>query len=334
MHKVIVERPRRNPGPGKKGRRDNLPDELLPKCEGIKRSHRCRKGLTDLLGPLKRWLQSQVGRPWNDVYSEACAVIKPDSIVRAHIKTHLLEFVERHTFMHEGKVCVLDTGYLGRGVIPVTGRRYGRSRFFVHPESGLLCVISQKSRNAWRAEERARRAEHFRWLDDNVALKQIGGIWFLCRFRTVPPRGPFKAYDYAAGQIVGRGGLHWRDGQYLHCIAKRQLSRRELTTYGLRNASAPSVQSSIGYSRCRLKTALCIPSVRAARFQPSTLEVVWQINRSIRTARFFETMSKRRKGFPSETSVKRGFRVVHGNKEFQEKLGRNDLCPCASGRSF
>lgn len=44
-------------------------------------------------------------------------------------------------------------------------------------------------------------------------------------------------------------------------------------------------------------------------------------------------MSKRRRGFPSETAVKRGDRVVNG-KEFLEKLGRNDLCPCNSGKRF
>jgi len=48
----------------------------------------------------------------------------------------------------------------------------------------------------------------------------------------------------------------------------------------------------------------------------------------------FEITSKRRKGFPSETNVKRGLRIVHGNKELSEKLGRNDLCPCGSERSF
>ena len=48
----------------------------------------------------------------------------------------------------------------------------------------------------------------------------------------------------------------------------------------------------------------------------------------------FEITSKRRKGFPSETRVKKGWRVVHGMKELTEKLGRNDLCPCGSGRSF
>jgi hypothetical protein len=45
-------------------------------------------------------------------------------------------------------------------------------------------------------------------------------------------------------------------------------------------------------------------------------------------------MSKRRKGFSSETRVKRSHRVVHGDKELQEKLGCNDLCPCNSGRCF
>jgi uncharacterized protein YecA (UPF0149 family) len=49
---------------------------------------------------------------------------------------------------------------------------------------------------------------------------------------------------------------------------------------------------------------------------------------------FFESMSKRRKGFPSEAKVKRGLRVVHGDKELMEKVGRNDLCPCGSGARF
>lgn len=48
----------------------------------------------------------------------------------------------------------------------------------------------------------------------------------------------------------------------------------------------------------------------------------------------FEPKRKRRRGYPSETAVKRGERVVHGDKELQEKLGKDDLCPCGSGRSF
>lgn len=48
----------------------------------------------------------------------------------------------------------------------------------------------------------------------------------------------------------------------------------------------------------------------------------------------FERTSKRRKGYPSETRVKRGVRIVHVDKELNEKLGRNDLCPCGSGVCF
>jgi hypothetical protein len=45
-------------------------------------------------------------------------------------------------------------------------------------------------------------------------------------------------------------------------------------------------------------------------------------------------MSKRRRGFPSESKVKRGDRVVHVNVDLVEKLGRNDPCPCGSARRF
>ena len=49
---------------------------------------------------------------------------------------------------------------------------------------------------------------------------------------------------------------------------------------------------------------------------------------------FYERTSKRRKGFPSETRVGKGQRIVHGDKELVEKLGRRDQCPCGSGRRF
>jgi len=49
----------------------------------------------------------------------------------------------------------------------------------------------------------------------------------------------------------------------------------------------------------------------------------------------FELSSKRRQGFPSETRVKRGHRIVHGDKELIEKLAettraRADRAPLSS----
>jgi len=87
MHKVICEEPRHGGGREKSGRRAQLADDLLPTAEGMRRPHRDRKWFGEHLSPLRRWLRSQVGRPWNLVYGEACAVIKPDSVVRNHINS-------------------------------------------------------------------------------------------------------------------------------------------------------------------------------------------------------------------------------------------------------
>jgi uncharacterized protein YecA (UPF0149 family) len=77
-----------------------------------------------------------------------------------------------------------------------------------------------------------------------------------------------------------------------------------------------------------------VPPATGGRHVPN-LEAVWQsaANTSANSTAF-ERTSKRRNGFPSETRVKRGIRVVHGDKELLEKLGRNDLCPCGSRRRF
>lgn len=56
--------------------------------------------------------------------------------------------------------------------------------------------------------------------------------------------------------------------------------------------------------------------------------------RTTTTRRPFERTSKRRRGYPSEQQVKTGDRVVHGDEDLLEKLGRNDPCPCRSGRAF
>src|SRR5207237_1017983 len=95
MHKIIVERPRYGGGRERYNRRANVPIEDRPMSESMRAPHTDRKSFGENLAPLRRWLRSQVGRLWDDIYSEACSVIKPDSTVRNHIKGHLLEMVER-----------------------------------------------------------------------------------------------------------------------------------------------------------------------------------------------------------------------------------------------
>src|SRR5688572_532029 len=72
MFKVIVERPRRGAGWSGERAPDAL-DEDARAHESIVHRHRQRKSLNENLNPLRRWLERQVDRPWDKVYSELCA---------------------------------------------------------------------------------------------------------------------------------------------------------------------------------------------------------------------------------------------------------------------
>ena len=96
MARVVIERPRyhssgryREVRPRDVTRRDIETLGDLPHCEGMRRPHVRRKSLFDLLGPLRKFLVRQVGRPWDNVYSEICERISPNSTVQLHILGHL-----------------------------------------------------------------------------------------------------------------------------------------------------------------------------------------------------------------------------------------------------
>lgn len=256
MHKVIVERPRGNKGPYKQNRRANLPAELLPKFEGIKRAHRDRKWQRDLLGPLQRWLRAQVGRPWNDVFSDACKVVHPHNYVRAHVKTHLLQYVERNAFMHGGQVCV--NARWPAEIRRVTEQLTGLMSFYVHPETGLLQEVKRSSNKELRTAQGVEKERTLRWLRNRVTLNQIHGLWFECHYQIVPVDVRFKAYDHALERVVSRGELARHETEYLVCTLKRQLSKRELRRFGLRNAPVPhSTRARSPVGRTRHRSADC-----------------------------------------------------------------------------
>src|SRR5689334_15596749 len=94
MAKVIVERPRIKPRKTRKGREGALED--LPAREGMRRGHELRRNTKELnenLAPLRRYLEKQVGRPWNKVYSDISAHLRADNIVQQHVRDHIKDFV-------------------------------------------------------------------------------------------------------------------------------------------------------------------------------------------------------------------------------------------------
>lgn len=255
MHKVVVERPRHGRSWAESRPRPKPPFDDSPSYESMKARHTRRKSFSDLLGPLRRWLNSQVGRPWNDVYAEACAVIKPNSVIRAHVKTHLLQFVERHTFMRDGEVwCFSGWWSVGEMRIERAGRF--RSSFFVHPTTGLLCKIPELPR--WRLPDPIAqyRNRTQRWLGEWRLLRQLNGCWFECHVAPFPQRyakgeSPWR-YDVAEKKLICRANGGTIYGFYVHCVSKRQLSRHELKQFKLINSPERSPQSVAGILRTAL----------------------------------------------------------------------------------
>lgn len=248
MHKVVVERPRGGRNWARTRPPPKPPFDDSQNYESMMASHTRRKWFSDLLGPLRRWLRSQVGRPWDDVYSEACAVIKPDSVVRAHIKTHLLDYVERDTFMKAGEVwCFCHFSWHGSNELPVHALNGYRHPFFVHPGTGLLCEIPSRRRERWRDKSADELAKVQRWLNDSKLLRHLSGSWFECHMEAFPSRdiryeGPLK-FDLNTHRLLSRDDATRLYGRAVRCIAKRQLSRRELKRHGLVNSPASAQPS-------------------------------------------------------------------------------------------
>ncbi len=75
--------------------------------------------LTDLLGPLRRFLWARVGRSWDDVMSEVHTRIQPGSHLQQHLLEHLQEMVEVHP--------------------PRERHLHRQPALFAHPQTGRLC---------------------------------------------------------------------------------------------------------------------------------------------------------------------------------------------------
>jgi hypothetical protein len=139
MAKVLVERPRsggRCIGKGYLKTLQRTPIEELPGREGIKERWRGgSKWLTDLLGPLRRFLRSNVGRPWNLVHSEICVQLRRAFPERENLIRHVYNYVERDVNLVDGVPC--HRGGMLHGT-PLR-RRYG-PEFYVCPRTGLLRV--------------------------------------------------------------------------------------------------------------------------------------------------------------------------------------------------
>ncbi len=200
MAKVIVERPRigsrtatsDDPKGWQKrvsGKYADLED--MPFRESMGKKYRSGweegKQLNENLSPLKRFLMKSVGRPWDKVYSEICERINVNSAVQAHIRQHVYDFVEKNTFMQDGRVFYNATGYKG-GPTPI---EESFDDLYVNPQTKLLCKNKNKTRknkNWWKQNQKKDEPTFYHY--GEYAFSKKEGIWYILTMKRVPD-GPY-----------------------------------------------------------------------------------------------------------------------------------------------
>jgi hypothetical protein len=225
MNKVVVERPRwgsrqRNEKFGVKLRyvADHDYDEQPKKARGFESYGEggCGKYFTDVLGPLYRFLRTNVGRPWDKVYSELCAGLDKRKATGLHIFQHLESMVQRN--------CYLDDN---RNVRCIHYRDHEVHGFYVHPRTGLLREAPRPSkRQHKRLLFESRPVARF-MLDGNMAYQKHEEIWYRVKLQRifVSRRDKFATvvYDIFLKQKLKLGwGENWA------AVEKKQCSRDEL----------------------------------------------------------------------------------------------------------
>jgi hypothetical protein len=254
MYKVIVERPRRGGG-----HRSEMPApedlEDSPRQEGLRKRHRSRKWLNENLRPLERFLASQVGRPWDKVYSEICAGIDRRNTVQQHIHQHLEDFVAVKVLEIDGE---LRANKRWRVMEPLSSS--WAAKYYVHPEHGLLLVNhmraearrqQRKQRQDAHAERNGGVREGLRVIDPANQLHRIEGVWYLIEVAPLPDaQVADKVLIDALRRIPVDQCPLWEDrkkvpsnrtlfGRHdVYARSKRQLNARELRHYRLSNDNA------------------------------------------------------------------------------------------------
>jgi hypothetical protein len=227
MGKVITERERTgNPSKGLKTRMDikwkgedgdyDIPNRM---SSSANRQHGYdAKQFTDVLGPIYRFLDKQVGRPWNKVHSELCEHLDKRKVTHAHVFTHIDSYVEKDVFRGNDKIWYHTTGYSyvsgGVALRRVVG-------LFVNPKNGLI------QRQKPPKEEPKKKDFDVVKVDKENEHRRLNGIWFLVKLKEVEIDDSY--YSHFTQKMVIRTRKEMRE------VSRKQLNKKELKKLGVEN---------------------------------------------------------------------------------------------------
>jgi hypothetical protein len=240
MAKVIVERPRKKGcafhKPKGYQRCLNRYGEDGPPCrEGIKRrwGHGL-KYLNEHLGPLRRYLDKQVGRPWDKVYSDICAHIDRSSAVQDHVRDHVEDYVTTHVILVDGVPCNGE-GFARNYGKPLHEFRY--RPWYVCPHTALLRRVKVPSRKRGRGPKREKPPKYIP-VSESLQCRLLNNAWYLVTLKPLPKpyfhRERCTAMDVqlnvpALRLTAQEARRHY--GAEVFAVSQRRLARRELRHY-------------------------------------------------------------------------------------------------------
>lgn len=226
MDKVIVERPRfgsRAPS-RKKGYRKYCQKagvENLPRREPLPgRWHGRERMLNEHLGPMRRFLRSRVGRPWNKIHQELCEHVSFNNAVQMHVLTHVFDYVSRLVEYRGRDVVRTDNWWFGGVLRP--------GQMYVCPRTGILKVVKPRPQPAPRRIHDGRLTQYH----------LCDGVWWELRLRKRPESPADSLMDIWLERPVHRladDELSRTYGDKLIAISKRPLSPREARDLRRRN---------------------------------------------------------------------------------------------------
>ena len=236
MAKVIVERPRIRGWRKPKGYGNKIKGygEDGPPCrEGIKaRWQGGCKYLNEHLGPLRRYLDSQIGRPWDKVFSEICAHIDRSNPVQDHVRDHVEQYVARNVLLVDGVACNGEGGYFYGKPLRETRRR----PWYVCPRSGLLRKVKMDPK-ASRQPPKVVPLVSVR-ISDTLQCRFFDDAWHLVVLKPLPHASGCRQLSLGRDVLLDKlvkniTPIEARQqyGGEVYATAVRRLARRELRQY-------------------------------------------------------------------------------------------------------
>lgn len=148
-----------------------LREPMKPRVRGwnLKENH-------DWTTPIHRYLLAQVGRPWNDVFSDICATNDNRSKNQYDVRDYVRYAVHTNIVIVDGEPQDTDGHSIWRDL-------------WVHPDTGILMAVPAEKRYRYRG-----RRTHYDQVPIDATHKyvRIDGLWFLVTL------APFERAAYEA----------------------------------------------------------------------------------------------------------------------------------------